>query len=72
MRESGPGDPESSVLASDVAHDREGWWVVLTVGFSDEVVQRRIGPYLTQRSAWVAADIIRRAADRDAPPPTGF
>jgi hypothetical protein len=66
------GDPGSAVLASVVVQDGQGWWVLLTVGFSDEVVQRRIGPYLTERTALVAADIIRRTADRDAPPPTGF
>lgn len=64
-------DDDSAVLGSDVAHDWEGWWVVLTVGFADEVVQRRIGPYLTERLARTAAGLIRRAADRDGPPPTG-
>ena len=65
-------DDDSAVLASDVVQDYEGWWVLLTVGFSDDVVQRRIGPYLTERAARVAAGIIRRAADRDRPPPTGL
>jgi uncharacterized small protein (DUF1192 family) len=65
-------DDESTVLGSDVSCDREGYWVELTVGFRDEVVRRRIGPYLTEKIARVAAEQIRRSAGRDAPPPTGF
>lgn len=68
----GPPDESSAVLGAEVTHDREGWWVELVVGFSDEVVRRRIGPYLSQQQALVAADHIRRAAGRDAPPPTGL
>jgi hypothetical protein len=64
-------DDDSAVLGSEVANDREGWWVVLTVGFADEVVRRRIGPYLTEPLARTAAAVIRRTADRDGPPPTG-
>ncbi|HYN65593.1 MAG TPA: hypothetical protein VES93_01810 [Ornithinibacter sp.] len=43
----------------------------LTVGFRDDVVRRRIGPYLTERIATVAAEHIRRDAGRQGPPPTG-
>jgi hypothetical protein len=67
-----PSDDDSGVLGSDVEHDRDGWWVALTVGFSDEVVRRRIGPYPTERKARLAAGFIARAARRDAPPPSGF
>jgi hypothetical protein len=65
-------DDESAVLGSDVSCDREGYWVELTIGFRDDVVRRRIGPYLTEKIARVAAEHIRRAAGRQAPPPTGF
>ncbi|WP_088316896.1 hypothetical protein [Kineosporia sp. R_H_3] len=65
-------DDDSSVLGCDVTHDREGWWVELTVGFRDDVVRSRIGPYLTEKQARVAAEIIPRAAGRQAPPPTGL
>jgi hypothetical protein len=65
-------DDDSAVLGSDVSRDREGFWVELTIGSSDDVVRSRIGPYLTERIALVAAEHIRRAAGRSAPPPTGF
>ena len=67
---------ESAVLGSDVSRDHAGWWVELTVGFADddgaELVRRRVGPYLTERHATVAAHFIARAAGRETPPPTGF
>lgn len=67
---------QSAVLGSDVAHDRAGWWVDLTVGFEGddgaEVVRRRVGPYLTEHQAEVAAHFIARAAGREGQPPTGF
>jgi hypothetical protein len=65
-------DDESAVLGSHVSQDRAGYWVELTIGFRDEVVRRRIGPYRTERIALVAAEHIRRAAGRNAPPPTGL
>lgn len=58
-------DDDSAVLGCTVGHDREGYWVELTVGFADDVVRRRIGPYLTERIAQVAAQHIARAAGRD-------
>jgi hypothetical protein len=64
-------DDDSAVLGCDVTSDREGHWVELTVGFRDDVVRRRIGPYLTERIATVAAEHIRRAAGRQGPPSTG-
>ena len=67
-----PADDDSAVLGSEVVHDRDGWWVLLTVGFADAVVQRRIGPYRSERTATLAARMIHRAADRDGPGPTGF
>jgi|NGEPerStandDraft_6_1074524.scaffolds.fasta_scaffold75109_2 hypothetical protein len=64
-------DDDSTVLGSELSADRGGYWVELTIGFRDEVVRRRIGPYRTERIALVAAEHIRRAAGRTAPPPTG-
>ena len=65
-------DGPSTVLGCEVTGDRDGWWVELVVGFTGEVVRRRIGPYLSEQQALVAARHIRRAAERDAPPPSGF
>ena len=65
-------DDDSAVLGTHVEQDRAGWWVELVVGFPDQVVRRRIGPYLTQDRADVAAGFIARAAGRRSPPPTGF
>ncbi len=67
-----PPDDASTVLGCEVTNDRGGWWVELVVGFDADLVRRRIGPYLTQQQADVAARYIRRAAERDSPPPTGF
>jgi hypothetical protein len=36
-----------------------------------EVVRRRVGPYLTEQKAQVAAHFMARAAGREGPPPTG-
>lgn len=71
-RTDGVGDDDSAVLGCDPVQDDAGWWVELVVGFRDEMVTRRIGPYLTLRQAEVAAHHIRRAAGREAPPPTGL
>lgn len=68
----GQGDDSAAVLGCEVTADHAGWWVELVVGFTDDVARRRIGPYLTEKHAKVAAHHIRRAADRDAPPPTGW
>lgn len=65
-------DDDSTFLGCDVSSDRDGYWVELTIGFSEDVVRRRIGPYLTERIASVAAAHIRRAAGRRIPPPTGL
>ena len=65
-------DDDSAVLGSHVSQDRAGYWVELTIGFRDEVVRRRIGPYHTERIALVAAEHIRRAAGRAGPPRTGL
>ncbi|HEY6797271.1 MAG TPA: hypothetical protein VI248_21565 [Kineosporiaceae bacterium] len=64
-------DDDSTVLGSEVTRDREGYWVELVVGFTDDVVRRRVGPYRTERMATVAATYIRRAAARQASPDPG-
>jgi len=61
-------DDDSVVLGSDVSCDREGYWVELTIGFADDVVRHRIGPYRTEPIAVTAARHIRRGAGRDARP----
>lgn len=60
-----------AVLAGQVVQDQDGWWVLLTVTLPGEVVQRRIGPYLTEGNARAAAGHLRRAAGQDVPASTG-
>jgi hypothetical protein len=59
-------------LAVDTAvrHERGRWMVDLTVVFADGVVRNTINDYPTEREATVAADWIRRSADRDVDGPT--
>lgn len=68
----GTVDDSAAVLGCEVTSDAAGWWVELVVGFADDVVRRRIGPYLTEPRARVAAHHIARAAGRETPPPTGL
>lgn len=71
----GGADEASAILGTDVTEDRSGWWVEMTVGFEGpdgvEVVRRRIGPYLTEDRARMAAHFIPRAAGRESLPPDG-
>lgn len=41
------------------------WHVEILVLFDDEMVRRRVGTYRTERLANIAADLIKRAAERD-------
>lgn len=68
----GTVDDSATVLGCEVSSDAAGWWVELVVGFEADLVRRRIGPYLTEQRARVAARHIARAASREAPPPTGL
>ena len=44
------------------------WAVDIIVVFADGVVRRRIHTHATRRRAEIAADLIKRAADRDPRP----
>jgi hypothetical protein len=53
-------DVETAVVA-----ERGQWHVEIIVVFEDEVVRRRVGTYFTERRAQIAADLIKRTAQRD-------
>ncbi|MGY2876096.1 hypothetical protein ACVW00_003286 [Marmoricola sp. URHA0025 HA25] len=48
-----------------VVEERRQWHVEIVVVFEDEVVRRRVGTYFTERRAQIAADLIKRTAERD-------
>jgi hypothetical protein len=48
-----------------VVEERGQWHVEIVVVFDDELVRRRVGTYFTERRAKVAADLIKRTAERD-------
>lgn len=56
-----------------VVEERGRWAVDIIVVFADGVVRKRIHTHATKARAEIAADLIRRAADRDigAGPPNG-
>lgn len=56
-----------------VVEERGRWAVDIVVVFADGVVRKRIHTHATKARAEIAADLIRRAADRDigAGPPNG-
>jgi hypothetical protein len=61
---SSPGGAEIAV-DTVVSHERGRWVVEIVVAFPDGVVRHRINEYPTERHARIAADWIRRTADRD-------
>ncbi len=48
-----------------VRNERGRWLVDIAVTFRDGVVRRHVGDYPTEREARIAANWIRRGADRD-------
>ena len=69
-----PGERETVIaVSSDVARavetvvvaDRGQWAVDIVVVFDDGVVRKRISTHRTRRRAELAADLIKRAAERD-------
>lgn len=64
---------EALSAQTSVEYERGQWVVYLEVIFWDETRRHRIEAYRTERKAQIAADWIRRAAQRDLPhPPTGM
>lgn len=63
---------EALAVQTIVEPERGQWVVYVEVTFWDSIQRHRIGVYRTERLATIAADIIRRTADRDLPrPPMG-
>ena len=62
-----PGAPgeRAEGVETVVTEERGRWIVEIVVVFADGVVRRRINDYPTRRRAEIAADWIRRTADRD-------
>jgi hypothetical protein len=73
-RMSDQSDPQDEVIGvTTLIGCEQGRWVVyLEVAFPDHVRRHRIRDYPTEQQARVAAEQYRRAALRDAPPPTGL
>lgn len=73
-----PGPPagfQHAALTAEtfVVCERGQWVVYLEVTFWDEIRRHRIEAYRSERLARVAADWIKRAAQRELPhPPTGM
>lgn len=68
--------PEKPASSRDQAHDvqtvvveeRGRWAVEIVVVFADGVVRKRINTHATKARAELAADLIKRAAERDIGP----
>jgi hypothetical protein len=48
-----------------VVEEHGEWHVEILVLFDDELVRRRVGTYRSEKRAKIAADLIKRAAERD-------
>ena len=48
-----------------VVEERGRWAVEIVVVFADGVVRKRIDTYISKARAEIAADLIKRAAERD-------
>lgn len=56
---------EARAVDTVVVPDRGHWAVDIVVVFDDGVVRKRIDTHRTRRRADLAADLIKRAAERD-------
>lgn len=61
---------EALDVTTVVIAERGRWAVEIIVVFADGVVRKRIDTYATKRRAELAADLIKRAAERDIAGPT--
>lgn len=58
--------PDEALDVQTVIVEEDGRWAVdIVVVFADGVVRKRIDSHSTRRRAEIAADLIRRAANRD-------
>lgn len=60
-----PGPEHASGVETFVVESHGEWHVEILVLFDDEMVRRRVGTYRTEKLATIAADLIKRAAERD-------
>lgn len=70
---SGTSADEALDVQTVVVEESGRWAVDIVVVFADGVVRKRINTHHTKARAEIAADLIRRAADRDigGVPPNG-
>lgn len=62
--------PDRAYDVETYVERRDGQWVVdIVVVFEDEVVRKTINAYRTERRAQIAAEWIKRAAQRDVAGP---
>ena len=60
-------------VASEVIEEKGRWTVYLDIVRPSGTERHRINDYPTRRKAGIAADLMRRCADRDLTlPPSGF
>ncbi len=59
---------EAHEVQTVVVEERGRWAVEIVVVFSDGVVRKRINTHATKARAELAADLIRRAAERNIGP----
>ena len=62
---SAPNVAHAHAVETAVVEERGQWHVDIVVVFDDELVRRRVGTYFTERRARIAADLIKRTAERD-------
>jgi hypothetical protein len=65
------GDARADTVDTVVTADHGLWHVDVVVVFTDGVVRRRVGTYRTERLAHIAADLIKRGAEREIQGPGG-
>lgn len=70
MTEGQQGSADAAhTVETAVVEDRGQFAVDIIVVFSDGVVRKRIDTYRTRRHAELAANVIKRAAERELPGP---
>jgi hypothetical protein len=58
--------PEQAYAVETYVEEERGQWVVdIVVIFEDEAIRRRVNTFRTERRARIAAEWIKRAAQRD-------
>jgi len=60
-----PNVAQAHAVETTVVEEHGQWHVDIVVVFDDELVRRRVGTYFTERRARIAADLIKRTAERD-------